>query len=360
MRHRLVACLRAGLSCLILLAGPVARAAGQEGLLVPGDAGTFTLRDGGTITGRLTRTGDEGAVVELADEAQVRFPPSAITGLREGGTRAGETTRIRAVRRDGKALEGTVVSRTPGSITIRVADGERLGVPWDDVRSLEYLGAVSTGPSWARAPADGPARNRTLFAPTGFLLEPGELQLSVTGVVQPTLSAGILPFLGASAWTVIPVLQASGYPGTGALLVNGGLSPLPWLHLMAGVQGVVESGGLTVAPILAATFGTPRAYANLALAPTPVGASRAGQFEKGALAASGGVALTSWGMLLAEAWLGKSYAGGVSAQVGGAARVWWGVAGAELGATWLSGGGGAYVFASLVLDMNLAAPKEQP
>jgi len=143
-------------------------------------------------------------------------------------------------------------------------------------------------------------------------------------------------------------------------MVNGGLSPLPWLHLMAGVQGVVESGGITVAPIVAATLGSPRAYANLALAPTPVGASRSGQFEKGALAASGGVAVTSWGMLLAEAWLGKSYAGGVSAQLGCAARAWWGVVGAELGATWTSGGGGTYLFASLVLDVNLAAPKEKP
>ena len=159
----------------------------------------------------------------------------------------------------------------------------------------------------------------------------------MTGVVEATLSAGILPFLGASAWTVIPVLQAQGHPATGALMVKGGLSPLSWLHLMAGVQGAVESGGVTVVPVLAVTMGTPRAYGNVSLAPTPVGGARSGQFEKGALAVSGGVALTSWGMLLAEAWVGTSHSGGPSTQLGGAARVWWGVAGAELGVTWTGG-----------------------
>jgi hypothetical protein len=230
-------------------------------------------------------------------------------------------------------------------------------MPWGDVRSLEYLGSISTGPSWARAPADGPARNRTLFAPTAFLLAPAEVQLSITGIVQPTLTVGILPFLGASAWTVIPVMEAKDHPATGALLLNGGFSPLKWLHLMAGVQGVVESGGLTVAPVVSVTFGSPRAYANVALAPSPVGAARWGQFEKGAVAVSGGLGLTSWGMLLAEAWLGTASGGGVSVQAGGAARVWWGVVGAELGVMWTTGGS-ANAFASLVLDMDLGASKE--
>jgi hypothetical protein len=329
------------------------------GPLVPGDAGTFLLRDGTRITGKLLRTGDGGFVVELFDESEARFPAGTITGLAEARSRAGETTLVRASLRDGATVEGSVVRRGDDGLTLRREDGQRLTVSWSDVRSLALTGQISTGPSWARAPVDGPARNRTLFAPTAFLLAPGELQLSLTGIVQPTLSVGILPFLGVSAWTVIPVLRASGYPGTGALSVNGGLSPLPWMHVMAGVQGVVESGGATVAPIVAVTFGTPRAYANLALAPVPVGAARGGQFEKGALAASGGVALTSWGMLLAEAWAGKAYDGGLSVQAGGAARVWWGIAGAELGATWGTGGS-AYVFASLVVDMNLCGAKETP
>ncbi len=360
MRHRLAACLRAGLLGLALLATAPAGAAIPDDPPVPGDAGTFTLRDGATITGKLLRTGEEGDVLELTDETHVRFPPGGITALQDARARAGEATRVRAVLRGGTVLEGTVVRRGPRGIAIREPGAPPVDVPWETVRSLEYLGAISTGPDWARAPADGPARDRTLFAPTAFLFAPGELQLSVTGVVQPTLSAGILPFLGASAWTVIPVLQAQGHPATGALMVKGGLSPLSWLHLMAGVQGAVESGGVTVAPVLAVTMGTPRAYGNVSLAPTPVGGARSGQFEKGALAVSGGVALTSWGMLLAEAWVGTSHSGGPSTQLGGAARVWWGVAGAELGVTWTGGGGGAFVFASLVVDVNLAGRKEQP
>lgn len=190
-----------------------------------------------------------------------------------------------------------------------------------------------------------------MLAPTALRLEQGEIEFSLTGLVQPTLSFGILPWLSASAWTVIPMMQASGWGATGALRVDAGLAVTDWLHLDAGVQGVLEAGGATVAPILAVTVGGPGGYGNLALAPVPVGAAVDGQFDKGALAASGGFRATSFLVLLAEGWLGKSVTGDLSYMVGAAGRLHWSVAALELGAFY-RGGGGPFLFASIVLDMN--------
>lgn len=198
-----------------------------------------------------------------------------------------------------------------------------------------------------------------MFAPTALRLEQGEVELSFTGLVQPTLSFGILPWLAASAWTVIPFLEASGYGATGALRIDGALAPLPWLHLKAGIQGVLEPGGATAAPIVAATFGGPDGYGSVALAPVPVGAAKDGQFEKGALVASGGLAIVSWATVLAEAWLGKSLDGGTSYMIGAAARVHWSIAAVEIGGFW-RGAGGGFVFASVVVDMNPFRAAEVP
>jgi hypothetical protein len=125
------------------------------------------------------------------------------------------------------------------------------------------------------------------------------------------------------------------------------------------VQGVLESGGFTASPVLAATFGTPGGYGNLALAPPPVGAARGGEFESGALAASGGFAATDWLLLFGEAWAGQHVGGGTSLLFGAAARLHWGIGAVEIGG-YLRGSASTYVFASLVVDANPFRAAEVP
>jgi hypothetical protein len=121
----------------------------------------------------------------------------------------------------------------------------------------------------------------------------------------------------------------------------------------------VEAGGVSAAPIVAATFGGPGLYGNVALAPVPVGATVDGQFEKGALTASGGVAVARWISVLAEGWLGRNVDGGISYMVGAAARANWSIAAVEFGGFW-RGAGGGFVFASLLVDMNPFRAAESP
>ena len=150
-----------GLLGLALLATAPAGAAIPDDPPVPGDAGTFTLRDGATITGKLLRTGEEGDVLELTDETHVRFPPGGITALQDARARAGEATRVRAVLRGGAVPRGPWSAGGPA--------GSRSGArrpagrcPVGDRALAGVPRSISTGPDWARAPADGPARDWTL------------------------------------------------------------------------------------------------------------------------------------------------------------------------------------------------------
>jgi hypothetical protein len=326
---------------------------------IPGDVAAFTLRDGTTITGMLFAIGEGGDRVELADGSQRYLPEGAIAGADRFTTRADAATRLLVGRRSGESAQGTFLRTEPGALVIRLPDRQELAVPIADIRFVEYAGRTPSGSIWTSLPEGGPARERSMLAPTALRLEQGEVELSFTGLVQPTLSFGILPWLSASAWTVIPALQASGYGTTVGLRLDAGLAALPWLHLDAGIQGVVESGGVTAAPILAVTFGGPDGYGNLALAPVPVGAAVDGQFEKGALAASGGMRVVEWALVLGEAWLGQNVSGGVSYMFGAAARVHWSIAAVEIGGFW-RGAGGGFVFASILVDMNPFRAAEVP
>ncbi len=326
---------------------------------VPGDVATFTLRDGSQVTGRLFALGEGGDRIELPDGSQRYFPEGDIVSAGTFTSRADAGTRLLVGRRSGETVKGTFVRMEPGTVVLRLSDRQELPIPVADVRFVEYAGRAKAGSIWTSLPEGGPARDRTMLAPTALRLEPGEIELSFTGLVQPTLSVGILPWLAVSAWTVIPFYQASGYGAIGALRIDGAIAPLPWLHLKAGVQGVVEAGGVSAAPIVAATFGGPDLYGNLALAPVPVGAAVDGQFEKGALTASGGVAVASWITFLAEVWLGRNVDGGTSYMLGAAARAHWSIAAVEFGGFW-RGAGGGFVFASLLVDMNPFRAAESP
>ncbi len=337
----------------VALAGP------GELPAVPGDVATFTLRDGSQVTGRLLAIGEGGDRVELADGSQRYFPERDVVAAGEFTVRADAGTRLLVGRRSGETVKGAFVRREPGTLVLRLPDRQELPVPFTDVRFVEYAGHAPAGSLFTSLPEGGPARDRTMLAPTALRLEPGEIEFSFTGLVQPTLSVGILPALAVSAWTVIPYLQASGYGAAGALRIDGAFAPLTWLHLKAGVQGVLEAGGATAAPIVAATFGGPDLYGNLALAPVPVGAAEDGQFDKGAVAASGGIALARWIAVLAEGWLGRSVDGGTSYMVGAAARAHWSIAAVELGGFW-RGAGGGFVFATLLVDMNPFRAAEGP
>ncbi len=297
--------------------------------------------------------------MELPDGSQRQFPAGAVVGAGQFTARADGATRLLLARHSGETVKSTFVRSDPGALVVRLPDRQELSVPVADVRFVEYAGRAPVGSIWTSLPEGGPARERTMFAPTALRLEQGEVELSFTGLVQPTLSFGILPWLSASAWTVIPWMEASGYGATGALRIDAALAPLPWLHLKAGLQAVVESGGVTGAPVVAVTFGGPDGYGSLALAPVPVGAAKDGQFDKGALAASGGIAVTRWATILAEVWLGKNVDGGASYMIGAAARVHWNVAAAEIGG-FLRGAGGGFVFASLIIDMNPFRAAEGP
>lgn len=259
-----------------------------------GDEGIFLLREGGTITGRLLTTSDNGDVVELADGSRTFLPGHSILGLL-----APEGDGVRVVLRDGRVVEGRLVEGSGETVRLEAA-GARIDLP---ARAVREARGQEGRLALARGLVD-PARGRSLWAPTAFALDPGEISLAAGPLPSPAVSAGLLLGLGLSAGTTLPVWYADGLGTNGTLGASLSLTILPWLRAAGGIEAYFSSKGDLVSAFAATTVGSEDRYLSLFAGAPPAGADRLGGYGRRIVSAAASWRPWSSVALLAEAWRG--------------------------------------------------------
>jgi hypothetical protein len=277
---------------------------------VRGDEGFFQLRDGRVVEGRLVSSSDAADIIALPGGERLFLPGHSVVSVAPVRERPPleaqglEEDEVRVTLLDGSELRGRLLARDDEGLRVRLLSGEVRAL-----RAGEYRAAYQRDGRLPRPRAHLDAgRTRTLWAPTALALDHGEVALT-SELLGVALAAGFFDHFALSAGTTLP--WGYGKPAGGNLRLTGRAvaSLLPWLHLGGGVDGFVSSPGTVVNAFAMVTLGSEEGFLSLYSGPPATGAGRLGPLGDRVHSAAGYWRVGSRLALLAEAWRGQGAGG---------------------------------------------------
>ena len=269
-----------------------------------GDRGLLHLRDGRVLEGRLVTSSEAGDAVELADGKRRVFPGHMVVEVEPlvvpepwDGLRVGEA---RAVRYDGSVVTGRLLDRDVGRLELEEAGGARRTLRADEVKLL-YGPA---GPLPALRSGMSPARVRAIWAQTARVLDPGEVTFTSSQILTAQAAASLWHRTMFSASTTIPAGYASDSGGNVTLRATYGVELVPSLHVAGGVEAWLSTRGDVISLFGALTWGDEARWGSVYLGPPPTAAQRVGNFGDQLVSISGGWRFTPRLAAVVEAWSG--------------------------------------------------------
>lgn len=272
-----------------------------------GDRGVFRLRGGGTIAGIVVESGPEADVVELASGERLVLAAGSIEGrvgdLPPSGLAADPPRQpgvVRVFLKDGRTVQGQILSRDEGGIRVRTAGGEELAFGAGELRDVLVLDRLRADRG---GPAD-PARGHYVTLPSALRLRGDELRVGASVAEPVSVAIGVTDWLELSAAGSAPLFdRGESSPRGGAFGAAGNLELRRWLRMGGGVRVFTGGEGTTAVLHAEVTAGTPAVSATLYAGPPVPGAGRLGSFEEVVVGLAGVGRLGRNVAAVAEAWV---------------------------------------------------------
>lgn len=280
-----------------------------------GDEGTFFLKDGRTVEGKLLTTSDNGDVIEQAGGKKLFLPGHSVLGVvprpppKPWAGLAPDQVRVELT--DGTRVEGRLVERGEDSLLLAPAEGPPRRVFREEVAALYGPAGFLPRP---RGLVDA-ARARALWSPTAVPLDLWEVTAGVNPNLAATAAAGFWGRTTLTATSTLPLWYASDFGASGALSLKASLRPLPWLFVAGGGEAFASGDGIVGSLFAAVTAERGPATVSLYAGPPPAGAWRLGAFGDRVFTAAASYRLQPRLSLLAEGWVngGKEGRSGLGA-----------------------------------------------
>lgn len=287
------------------------------------DEGTFILRDGRRLVGRLLTTSSLGDVIALAEGGRAFLPGNSVVAVIPKGEpppawAALPPDGVLVRLRDGSVVEGKVAGRGEETVEVESGAGERRSLLVDEIAEA----VVPGGPLSGLRSRAAVAQTRALWAPTAFLLRPGEILATASALQAASVGVGILPVAMLSAGTTVPASYARDFGTNVSLDARIGFEVLPWLHVAGGAEAYLSTEGDLLSAYAALTAGWPDRYLTVFAGPPPPGAQHLGRFGDQIAAAAACWRLGARVALLAEGWLGPASLGHEKLGALGARFLW--------------------------------------
>lgn len=279
------------------------------------DEGTFFLKDGRAVEGKLLTTSDNGDVILLPDGKRLFLPGHSVLEVAPrvpakpwAGLAADQ---VRVELTDGTRVEGRLVERGEDALVIEPPGGPARRVFREEVAALYGPAGILPRP---RGLVDA-ARARSLWSPTAAPLDLWEVTAGVNPNQLLTASAGFWGRTTLTATTTLPFGYARDFGASGALSLKASLRPRPWLFVAGGAEAFASRDGTVGSLFAAATAEGGPASLSLYAGPPPAGAWRMGRFGDRVVTAAASYRLLPRLALLGEGWVnaGKEGRAGLGA-----------------------------------------------